>query len=115
MGQFGKLTSLEDLPADHELDALITKAAELASSAPAPRKPKHAPKPPPDRVSLTLDLLRAARATAILADGPHKAHPVAMALEHPDPHAPASLLADGPIELIIDRAAAQGLPAESRA
>jgi hypothetical protein len=28
---------------------------------------------------------------------------------------PASLLADGPIELILDRAAAQELPAQARA
>ena len=48
MGQFGKLTSVDDLPPDRELDALIRKAAELTSSAPAPRKPKHAPKPPPE-------------------------------------------------------------------
>ncbi|MEO8176970.1 MAG: YdeI/OmpD-associated family protein [Sphingomicrobium sp.] len=48
MGQFGKLTSLDDLPPDRELDALILKAAELAGSAPAPRKVKHAPKPPPE-------------------------------------------------------------------
>lgn len=47
MGQFGKLTSLDDLPSDTELDALIREAAALASSAPAPRKTKHAPKPPP--------------------------------------------------------------------
>jgi uncharacterized protein YdeI (YjbR/CyaY-like superfamily) len=46
MGQLGKLTSVEDLPAD--LDAMIAKAAELAATAPAPRKPKHAPKPAPD-------------------------------------------------------------------
>lgn len=46
MGQLGKLTSVDDLPAN--LDALIAKAAELATSAPAPRKPKHAPKPPPE-------------------------------------------------------------------
>jgi uncharacterized protein YdeI (YjbR/CyaY-like superfamily) len=44
MGQFGKLTSFGDLPSDGELDALIAKAAELATSAPAPRKVKHAPK-----------------------------------------------------------------------
>ena len=44
MGQFGKLTSLDDLPPDDELDALIRKAAELAAAAPAPRKVKHAPK-----------------------------------------------------------------------
>jgi uncharacterized protein YdeI (YjbR/CyaY-like superfamily) len=46
MGQFGKLTSLGDLPPDEELDALIRKAAELAAAAPAPRKAKHAPKAP---------------------------------------------------------------------
>ena len=48
MGQFGKLTSVDDLPPDEELDALIRKAAELTESAPAPRKVKHAPKPPPE-------------------------------------------------------------------
>jgi uncharacterized protein YdeI (YjbR/CyaY-like superfamily) len=45
MGQFGKLTSLGDLPPDKELDALIRRAAELSRSAPAPRKTKHEPKP----------------------------------------------------------------------
>ena len=48
MGQFGKLTSVGDLPPDKELDGLIRKAAELTRSVPAPRKPKHAPKPPPE-------------------------------------------------------------------
>ena len=48
MGQFGKLASLDDLPPDKELDTLILKAAELAKSAPARRKTKHAPKPPPE-------------------------------------------------------------------
>ena len=47
MGQFGKLTSLDDLPTDAELDALVREAAALARTAPAPRKVKHAPKPPP--------------------------------------------------------------------
>ncbi len=46
MGQFGKLTSAADLPADAELDALIREAAALAKTAPAPRKVKHEPKPP---------------------------------------------------------------------
>ena len=45
MGQFGKLTSLADLPSDPDLDALLREAAELSKSAPAPRKVKHAPKP----------------------------------------------------------------------
>ena len=48
MGQFGKLKSLDDLPADLELDALIREAAVMAAKAPTPRKPKHEPKPPPN-------------------------------------------------------------------
>ena len=47
MGQFGKLTSLADLPSDGELDDLIREAAALAQTAPAPRKPKHEPKAAP--------------------------------------------------------------------
>jgi len=47
MGQFGKLTSAADLPPDGELDRLIREAAEVGKNAPAPRKTKHAPKPPP--------------------------------------------------------------------
>ena len=43
MGQFGKIKSIDELPADAELDRLIREAAELAKSAPAPRKTKHAP------------------------------------------------------------------------
>ncbi len=46
MGQFGKLTSLGDLPAVTQLDRLIREAAALAEAAPAPRKTKHAPKAP---------------------------------------------------------------------
>ena len=48
MGQFGKIKSLDELPADAELDRLIREAAELAKNAPAPRKAKHAPKPLPE-------------------------------------------------------------------
>jgi uncharacterized protein YdeI (YjbR/CyaY-like superfamily) len=45
MGQFGKLKSIDDLPPDAELDALIGEAAALTAKAPAPRKTKHEPKP----------------------------------------------------------------------
>jgi uncharacterized protein YdeI (YjbR/CyaY-like superfamily) len=48
MGQFGKLKSVGDLPPDAGLDRLIREAADLAKGAPAPRKAKHAPKPPPE-------------------------------------------------------------------
>ena len=48
MGQFGRIKSVDELPPDAELDRLIGDAAELAKNAPAPRKPKHAPKPAPE-------------------------------------------------------------------
>ena len=47
MGQFGKIKSLDELPSDADLDRLIREAAELAKSAPAPRKSKAGPKPAP--------------------------------------------------------------------
>ena len=72
-----------------------------------------APKPPPDRVSLTLDVLRAARSAVILAVGEGKATAVAATLSGPDPGVPASLLADGALELILDRAAASEIPVKS--
>jgi uncharacterized protein YdeI (YjbR/CyaY-like superfamily) len=46
MGQFGRLTSVNELPPDAELDGLIREGAALARTAPAPRKVKHEPKPP---------------------------------------------------------------------
>jgi len=46
LGQFGKLTGLDDLPCDAEFDALVREAAALSASAPAPRKTKHAPSVP---------------------------------------------------------------------
>jgi uncharacterized protein YdeI (YjbR/CyaY-like superfamily) len=46
MGQFGRLTSVDDLPPNTEFDALIRQSVELAAAAPAPRKVKHEPKPP---------------------------------------------------------------------
>jgi uncharacterized protein YdeI (YjbR/CyaY-like superfamily) len=48
MWQFGRLTSVSDLPPDHEIDELIREAAALVRTARAPRKTKHAPKPPPE-------------------------------------------------------------------
>jgi uncharacterized protein YdeI (YjbR/CyaY-like superfamily) len=61
MGQFGRLTSIEDLPPNEELDALIREAAALAKTA--PRKAKHAPKPPAEmHPEFTAALDRAAKA-----------------------------------------------------
>lgn len=44
MGQLGRLTAIADLPAD--LDDLIRRAAALATTTPAPRKPKSEPSSP---------------------------------------------------------------------
>jgi 6-phosphogluconolactonase len=63
-----------------------------------------APKPPPERVTLTLEVLNAARRTVVLAVGAGKAEAVARALAGPDPAVPASLLEAA--ELVVDRAAA---------
>lgn len=74
MGQFGKLTSLEDLPPDEELDTLIRKAAELAKADPAPRKTKHAPKPPPElHPEFAAALAKAPKAKAVLDGFPPSA------------------------------------------
>ena len=56
-----------------------------------------APKPPPDRITLSLRTLRAARSRLILATGPAKAEAVAAALAGPDPgFRPASWAARAP-------------------
>jgi 6-phosphogluconolactonase len=64
------------------------------------------PKPPPDRVSFSLPLLKAARANLMLVTGKDKADAVAKALAAPDPSVPASLVADGNLTLILDAPAA---------
>jgi len=69
MGQFGKLTELSDLPPDREFDVLVRKAAELAASAPAPRKTKHAPKPPPELHPEFAAALKAAPKAKVTLDG----------------------------------------------
>jgi len=74
MGQFGKLASLTDLPSDAELDALIREAAALARTAPAPRKAKHAPKPPPEmHPEFAAALAKAPKARAVLDGFPPSA------------------------------------------
>ena len=64
-----------------------------------------APKPPPDRVSLTLGVLRAARACYLLASDASKAKALAGVLAGPDPSIPASLLDGDRLTVIADLAA----------
>jgi uncharacterized protein YdeI (YjbR/CyaY-like superfamily) len=70
MGQFGKLRSIEDLPPDSDLDALILKAVELAAAAPALRKIKHAPKSAELHPEFAAALAGAPQARAVLDSFP---------------------------------------------
>lgn len=64
MGQFGRITSLADLPADAELDELLRSAAEMSRKAPAPRKPKHAAPPATPHPDFIEALQKAPKAAA---------------------------------------------------
>lgn len=69
--------------------------------------PVHGSKPPFERVSLTLPVLRAARRIVVLTAGAGKAWAVGAMLAEPSRQVPASLLAEGgTVELIADREAA---------
>ena len=66
MGQFGRLTSVADLPAPDALAAMIRKAVATIDSGPAPAKPKKPPKPElptPDDLREALDATPKAAAT----------------------------------------------------
>jgi len=64
-------------------------------------------KPPPEGVTMTLPVLRAARSLILLVRGADKAEAVRATLAGPSVHTPASLLGEGAhVELIADRAAA---------
>jgi len=74
MGQFGKIASVADLPPDAELDRLIREAAELARTAPAPRKAKVEAKPPPEmHPEFAAALAKAPKAKATLDSFPPSA------------------------------------------
>lgn len=66
-----------------------------------------APKPPPDRVTLTLPVVRDARFTMLLASGAQKRESLAEALAG-DRSIPLALLGDGLDEVACDVAAAPG-------
>jgi 6-phosphogluconolactonase len=63
------------------------------------------PKPPPERITLTLAVLRAARRCVLLATGASKADAVSAMLKEPSRHVPASLLRRGRLSAIVDDAA----------
>ena len=63
------------------------------------------PKPPPERITLSLGVLRAARRCLLLATGAGKADAIAAALGEPTHHVPASLLVRERLTVIVDDAA----------
>jgi 6-phosphogluconolactonase len=64
------------------------------------------PKPPPERITLSLAVLLAARECLLLATGTSKADALAAALAPPSRHVPASLLRRERLTVIADDAAA---------
>ena len=64
------------------------------------------PKPPPQRITLSLAVLRAARECVLLATGTSKADAVSAMLGEPSRHVPASLLRRERLTLIADDSAA---------
>ncbi len=67
-----------------------------------------APKPPPERVTLSMPVLRAARHCVLLATGASKADALAAVLAGHDPHVPASLLGSGRLYIVTDDSASPG-------
>lgn len=94
LGEDGHTASLfPGNPALHEAEALVALV-------------HNAPKPPPERLTLTLPVLNAARAVLILVQGASKKDALARVLRR-DPALPASQvrLVEGELQLLVDQAA----------
>lgn len=72
----------------------------------------NSPKPPPERITLSLAVLRAARRCLLLATTAGKAQAIAGALAEPIPNVPASLLRRERLTVIVDDAASPPPPVE---
>jgi 6-phosphogluconolactonase len=68
----------------------------------------NSPKPPPDRVTLTLPVLNASHRIVLFVTGAEKAPMLARVLAGPDAEVPASLLDRERLEIIADAAALGG-------
>jgi len=92
---------------DGHTASLFPGHPEVQDSSGALCLPVHdAPKPPPERVTLSLPVLRAARCPLLLVTGAAKAEALGAALRGPDQRVPASLLASERLLVVPDAAAA---------
>jgi 6-phosphogluconolactonase len=97
---------------DGHVASLFPGAATLDDSELAPcLGVLDSPKPPPQRITLSLAVLRAARRCVLLATGASKADAVSAMLAEPSRHVPASLLRRDRLTVILDDAAS---PAPAR-
>jgi 6-phosphogluconolactonase len=71
---------------------------------------RDSPKPPPERITLSLAVLRAARCCVLLATSAEKSDAISAMLGEPSKHVPASLLRRGRLSVIVDDAAAPPTP-----
>lgn len=98
---------------DGHVASLFPEAPTLDVRAPELCLGVHdSPKPPPERITLTLPALRAARRCVLLATGAGKADAVDAMLAEPSRHVPASLLRRGRLSVIVDDAASPEPPNE---
>ena len=91
---------------DGHVASLFPDAPSLQDEASACLGVRDSPKPPPERITLGLPVLRAAQRCLLLATGAEKTAAVAAMLAEPSPHVPASLLARERLTVIVDDAAA---------
>lgn len=93
-------------PDGHTASLFVGHPALNAAEAPCVAV-RDAPKPPPERVTLTLPVLRRARHTLLLVTGADKRDALAHAVAG-DAAMPVALLGDDLDEILCDRAAAPG-------
>jgi 6-phosphogluconolactonase len=92
---------------DGHVASLFPDAATLDAACESVCLPVHdSPKPPPERITLSMPVLRVARRCLLLATGAEKAAAITAMLAEPSPHVPASLLERGRLTVIVDDAAA---------
>ncbi|MEO5774804.1 MAG: YdeI/OmpD-associated family protein [Sphingomicrobium sp.] len=64
MGQFGRITSVDQLPSDKEFERLLREAVTLSKEARAPRQPKHPATPREPHPDFTAALEKSPKAKA---------------------------------------------------